>query len=694
MRADQYYPGITMAMAPEDNSQPKNPPPEATSDANIEQILQVALTQIQSGRLDEAKHNLQQVLVRKPDFTAAHKHLGEVLRLIAQKTAKLSEQANLTVDEQYPRQKNQAMDFFDTATTLRSQGKVQEAMANYQQAIAIDSAFTAAYNDLGILLAINGRLEEALINFQNVVSLDPNNFIGYSQVGNTLRQLNRLDDAAINFRRAIAIDPNRARLHLVLSQILREQGQLSAAAATIEQALKLQHNNTDMLFALARIRIEQGRADSAMNLYGRILQIDPYHVGAGGGALFDMHYLPTYSPGDLFEAAKGFSGRYATRQRCLPAPNNPADPGRRLRVGYVSGDFNGHPVGLFMESVLANHDKTQYETYCYYNNDKFDDYTDHLQKSADHWRAVNGRSDEELARQIRHDGIDLLIDLSGYTGKSRLLAFAHKPSPVQITWLGYFDTTGLDAMDYIIADRFVIPSEDERYYVEKVVRLPNAYLCFSPPRATVEPGPLPALATGKVTFGCFNNPAKITDAVIACWSRLLHALPEAQLFLKYAAYRDTGVRHHYQDLFAQHDIAPERIRFAGPSSRSQYHLAYQEVDIGLDPYPFNGCATTLEALWMGIPIVTLRNKRNYRFASRMGETLLTNIGLGECVTDNEDAYIAKAISLAVDLTRLDEMHNALRSQLLNSPVCDGAGFTRDLEAAFRDMWETWCHSRT
>jgi len=678
-------------MAPEDISMSTHPLSEPTSDESIEQAFQEAQACLHGGRLEEARQNLQQILVKRPGFSAARSRRGEVLRLSAQKIAQQGVQAGPAGAAHHG---PNAMELFNKATMLRNQGKSLEAITLYQTAIAANPSFAPAYNDLGILLVITNRLDEALVNFLNVVSLEPANFIGYSQAGNTLRLLKRFDYSAIYLRHAIAIDPNRAKLYLLLSQTLREQNQLSDAAAAIEHALRLQPDDTEALFTLARIHIEQGQVNDALALYERILQLNPNHIGASGGALFDMHYVPDFSSEDLLAAAKNFVERYAVRQSCLPAPTNSADPQRRLRVGYVSADFNGHPVGLFMELVMAHHDKSQYEIYCYYNNTKFDDFTARLQNCADYWRNISGKSDEELARQIRHDGIDLLIDLSGYTGKSRLLAFAHKPSPVQITWLGYCDTTGLNAIDYIIADRFVIPPEFDNYFVEKVVRLPNAYLCFSPPKAKIEPAPSPALATGHVTFGCFNNPAKITDTVIACWSRLLQALPEAQLFLKYAAYGDAGVRRRYQNLFAQHGVTPERIRFDGFSSRNQYHLAYQEVDIGLDPFPFNGCATTLEALWMGIPVVTLRDKRHYRYVNRMGETLLTNVGLGDCVTDGAGDYVAKAISMAADLPALAELRNTLRSRLLKSPVCDGAGFTRDLEAAYRRMWQSWCQEQT
>ena len=252
-------------------------------------------------------------------------------------------------------------------------------------------------------------------------------------------------------------------------------------------------------------------------------------------------------------------------------------------------------------------------------------------------------------------------------------------------------TTGLRAMDYIIGDRFLIPPEDECYYVEEVLRLPNAYLCFSPPDCDIETGPLPALKTGKVTFGCFNNLAKLTDVVIACWSQLLNALPQAQLYLKYKAFADDGVRQRYQALFAEQGIDLARIRFAGSSPRQEYLAAYQEVDIGLDPFPFNGCTTTMESLWMGVPVVTLRGDR---YVSHMGESIMMNLDLEECITNSQEAYVAKAIALATDLPRLAEMRGGLRTQLLKSPLCDGPEFTRDLEAAYRKIWHYWCKKQS
>ena len=641
-------------------------------------------------RLDDAKRQYQAALVVKPDFAEARERLGEVLRLLAQDGAAPREDVAGITEASLEERLQNAQELCNKAALYQQQGNADAAMIRYQQAVATKPDLAAAHGNLGNLLTSSGRLEEALVSYQNVLALEPGDFIAYNNLGNVLKLLKRWEEAAVFTERAIALEPNNAQLYLNLGIILRERGKLEAAGAMCERALRLQPGFTTAVITLAQIREGQGLVKESIALRRQAQDLDPDNVVVGAGLLMPMHYLPEYSPEELLTAAKDWAARHRLRERCLPPPDNLADPQRRLRVGYVSADFYNHPVGYFIEAVLAHHDKSRYEVYCYYNNSKSDDLTKRLRQYADHWRVITGKSDQEIARQIRADGIDLLIDLAGHTAANRLPVFAHKPAPVQATWLGYFDTTGLDAMDYIIGDRFLIPPREEHFYVEQVVRLPNAYLCYSPPTHPIEPSPLPALATGKITFGCFHNTAKLTEAVIACWSKLLHALSDARLYLKYKPFADDGVRRRYQDLFARRGIAPDRIRFEGQSPRDQYLAAYHEVDIGLDTFPFNGCTTTAEALWMGVPVVSLRGDR---YVSHMGETILINLGLEECVVDTEEAYIAKAAALAADLPRLAELRRNLRTQLLNSSLCDAAAFTRDLETAFRTMWESWCRTR-
>jgi predicted O-linked N-acetylglucosamine transferase (SPINDLY family) len=637
------------------------------------------------GNMDEAGECCRRVIALRPDHSEAHANLGNVLFFRGRLDEAIGHyQTAIGLNP------GNALALCNLGNVLSALGRYDEAAANYQAAIRLNPASFEAYYNLGNAQLAQRDYAQAAEQYRHAIGLNPAHAFAYNNLGNAFKEQGALKQAAEQYRRAAALQPDLVVAHNNLAIVLLELGELEAADEAAQQALRLQSDSVDAYFNLGNIRLAQSQPKAAIAYFQRALDIDPHHAGAHSSVLMLMHYLPEYSPEDLLAAARDWAARHSPPQRSLPAPANLPDPQRRLRVGYVSGDFYSHPVGIFIEAVLAHHDKSRYEVFCYYNRSKHDDLTARLQKSADHWCNVAGESDDELAQRVRRDSIDLLVDLAGHTAANRLPVFARKPAPVQATWMGYFATTGLPAMDYIIADRFVIPPQEERYYVERVARLPNAYLCFSPPEYKIEPGPLPALAAGKVTFGCFNNPSKLTDGVIACWSRLLHALPEAQLYVKYKPFGDAAVRQRYLAQFASRGIAPERVRFSGRSPRNELLTAYREVDIGLDPFPYNGGITTLESLWMGVPVVTLRGDH---FVSRVGDSLMTNAGLVEYIAATEDEYIAKALGLASDLPRLAELRGRLRAQLLASPLCDGRGYTRDMENVYREIWTTWCRAQ-
>jgi len=638
------------------------------------------------GNMDEAEDSCRRAIALEPNHSEAHVNLGNVLFYRGSLEEAIGHyQTALGLNP------GNALALCNLGNVLSALGRQDEAAAQYQAAIRLNPASFEAYYNLGNTHLARRNYAEAAEHFRHAIRLNPAHAFAYNNLGNALKEQGALKQAAEQYRRAVALQPDLAVAYNNLAITLLDLGELEAADRAAQHALRLQPDSVDAYFNLGNIRIAQSQPKAAIAYFQQALKIDPSHAGAHSSLLMLMHYLPDYAPEELLAAAKDWAARHAQPQSCLPPPANLPDPQRRLRVGYVSADFFSHPVGFLIEAVLAHHDKSRYEVFCYYNRSKHDDLTERLQKSADHWRNIAGQPDKNVVGQIREDGIDLLIDLSGHTAANRLPVFGHKPSPVQATWFGYFYTTGLDAMDYIIADCFVLPPEDERYYVERVIRLPNAYECFSPPDYAIEPGPLPSLATGKLTFGCFNNAAKLSDAAIACWSRLLRALPDARLFLKYKPFGDATVQRRYQHLFADHGIAAERIIFSGQSPRQELLASYQAVDIALDPFPYNGGVTTLESLWMGVPVVSLRGDH---FVSRLGDSLLTTVGLGEHVVATEEAYIAKALALASDLPRLAELRGRLRARLLNSPLCDGPGFTRDLEDAYRSMWEAWCRTQT
>ena len=637
------------------------------------------------GDMEAAGNCCRSVIELQPEHGEAHLNLGNVLFTQGKhEDAVMHYQTALRINP------NNAGVLCNLGNALSSLERHVEAEENYQAAIRLNPNLFEPYYNLGNLQLAQKHFDEAENNYLQAIRLNPNFAPAYNNVGNLLNEQGRIQHATKYYQYAIKLSPDFAEAYNNLGINLKVLGSISAADEMTQLALRNKPDYAEAHFNLGNIRTLKGLSESAIDHLTQALEIEPGDAGAHSSLLMSMYYRSEYSPKDHLQAAMEWGMRHSPQQRCLTPPDNNPDPQRILRIGYVSGDFWSHPVGYFIKTVLANHDRSRYEVFCYYNNTKNDVLTRRLQQSTDHWRNISDQSDKNVALQIRQDNIDLLIDLSGHTERNRLLAFAHKPAPIQATWMGYFGTSGLPAMDYIIADPYVIPPEEEHYYVEQVMRLTNNYLCFSPPDNAPEPSPLPALSAGKLTFGCFNHAAKLTEMVIECWAKLLHALPNAQLHLKNKSFGDSGVRQRYQGLFVSKGIGTERIKFSGYSPRNELLTVYHEIDISLDPFPYNGGTTTMEALWMGVPVISLRGNQ---FVSHVGESILINAGLNGNVVDTEYAYITKAVELASDLPRLAEIRAGLRARLLKSPLCDGPGFTRDLEAAFRRAWEIWCQSQ-
>ena len=385
-------------------------------------------------------------------------------------------------------------------------------------------------------------------------------------------------------------------------------------------------------------------------------------------------------------------GRTNGRQVSRPtAYANVREAARRLKIGYVSPDFRGHSVAYFVEPLLKGHDRQAVEVFCYAEVTRPDTVTAHLQGLVDHWLVTVGLSDEELAERIRADGIDILVDLAGHTANNRLRVFARKPAPVQVTWLGYPNTTGLEAIDYRLVDAVTDPvGEADAWASETLVRLEGGFLCYGGLKDAPEPTVPPCLKTGTVTFGSFNNPAKVSAATFDAWATLLSRLPQARLLLKGKPFADAATRALFLARLGERGVAAERVELVAWLPGTAAHLAlYHRVDIALDPFPYNGTTTTCEALWMGVPVVTLRGDRH---AGRVGASLLSQIGLTDLIANSVEEYVEIALALARNPGRLDDLRRALRPRMAASPLCDGRAFARKMEAAFRTMWQVWCET--
>jgi protein O-GlcNAc transferase len=525
------------------------------------------------------------------------------------------------------------------------------AIDHNRRALALDARSAEALNNLSIALMLDGRREEALEACRRLVEVRPDAGSRLN-LASACRMLGRLDEAAAEYRLAAQLDPASADAHANLGVVLMEMGQHAEAEAALRRALAL----------------SPGSAKLHSNL------------------LLSLNYRDDVGPERVFEEHRAWARLHAAPLEAAAAPHaNERSPGRRLRIGYVSGDFKRHSVAWFAEPVLAAHDRERFAVVCYSDVPKPDAVTARIRACADEWREIFGRSDEEVAARVRADAIDILVDLGGHTGKHRLLVFARRPAPVQVTWLGYPNTTGLRSMDYRITDIDADPPGlADALHTEKLLRLADGFLCYAPPASSPPVGPVPFSSSGRITFGCFNNLAKLTPAAVALWSRLLAAVPGSRLVLKARGMASEATREDVRRQFHAQGIGEAALALREPLASLESHLAaYGEIDIALDVFPYNGTTTTCEALWMGVPVVALAGRVH---ASRVGASILRRVGLHELVAHDEGDYLRIGRSLAADPVRMQALRAGMRQRLAASPLLDANGFVRGLEGAFREAW--------
>jgi protein O-GlcNAc transferase len=565
-------------------------------------------------------------------------------------------------------------------------GRQDEAIALFDAAIRSNPDNAGYHSHLGSVQQQRGDLAAAIASFDRAIALSPTFANAHYNRGNALHAMHRPKAAIASYRQALAIDPGHVRSIENLGYVLKESGQVREALACFRRAVEIDPGSVLGHGHIASILWSRGRLRAAAAAYRRALagRSDQPRIHS------DLIYLLTYneleSEAEILAEARRweqFYGRPATA--AAPHRNDP-DPGRRLRVGYVSPDFRGHCVAHFVEPLLAAHDRRQIEVFCYAEVGTGDATTRRFEALADHWRPTVGQSDDAVAAQVRDDRIDILIDLAGHTANSRLQVFARKPAPVQATWIGFLGTTGLGAIDYIIATEALIPQSQRRHYAETVFDIPG-YATFEAPGPLPDPAPAPVAARGHVTFGCYNNAAKIGGAPIAAWCRILERVPGSRLVLKSSPLADAETRAAFGRRFAAAGADPTRIELRGPSAYQDYLRSYGDIDIALDPFPANGGTTTRDTLLMGVPLVTLRGRT---LPGRVGAAILAEIGLDDLVADTVDAYVDVAVALAGDPARLAALRGDVRRRLRQSGLSDTPTLTRRIEAAYRTMWQRWC----
>jgi protein O-GlcNAc transferase len=541
----------------------------------------------------------------------------------------------------------------DLGAALLGLGDAAAAEQCFRRAVALRPDYAEAHNNLGTALAAQGRHADAVAAFRQSLELDPSSPRAILNLAHALAATGRHEDAFHEYRRALGVRPDDPQVHFHVGNGLRDQGQLPAA---------LDH-------------------------FRRAVAARPDFGEAWSNLLYALWYTPGLDPAAVAAEHRRWDRDFA-RPRAVPAADHPNDPApdRRLRVGYLSADLRDHVVGHNVLPLFREHDHSRVEVVCYATG-RADELTARFRGLADAWRDVRGRADDEVADQIRRDGIDVLVDLGLHTAENRLLVFARRPAPVQVTFAGYPGTTGLSAIDYRLTDPHLDPGPDDGRYAEESVRLPHSFWCYAPRGDEPPVGPLPAAARGGVTFGALNNPCKANDAVVRLWAQVLRAVPDSELVML-CTYE--AQRRRARDIIGAAGIDPDRVRFTGRVPRPEYLGLYNQIDVALDTVPFNGHTTSLDALWMGVPVVT---RVGPTVVGRAGSSQLSNLGLGELVARSDEEFVSVAAGLAGDLPRLAGLRAGLRDRVARSPLADAAGFARGIEAAYRWMWRRWCEGR-
>jgi predicted O-linked N-acetylglucosamine transferase (SPINDLY family) len=637
------------------------------------------------GKLDEAVAAHRQAIRVNPDYALAYSNLGTVLMdqgKLDEAVAALRRAIHIKPDY--------AEAYSNLGSALGAGAKFDEAVAAYRQAIRIKPNYAEAHANLGSALASQGKLDEAVAAFRQAIRIKPDLVEPHSYLGSALRAQGKLDEAVAAYRQAIRIKPNYAEAHANLGRALTRQGKLDEAVAALRRAIHIKPDHADAYSNLGSALNRQGKLDEAIAAYREAIRIKPDYAEAFSNLLFCLQHKPGVTKAEVLREHKRWAELYrpsAAKDR-FGFPNEP-DPDRLPRLGLVSADLRRHAVAFLTLRAYEALTSLGYELFCYQTdqNRVADDFTDRF-KAISTWRDASRIDDDALAKQIAEDRIDILFDLAGHT-TDRLPVFAQRAAPIQLSWAGYVGTIGLDTYDGLIADPVEVPPEDDQYYVEPVIRLPDCYVCYEAP-IDAAVAPLPSLGGARFTFGCFNRPAKINEEVAKAWARILERVPDSRILMVYDGLDETGTRQALHGVFGRGGVPLDRVELIGHGEQGKLFAAYGDVDIALDPFPYSGGVTTLEAMWMGVPTITYVGDT---FAGRHSATHLTAAGLREFLTSDVDSYVAAAVSWSSRREELAELRRGLRARVDASPLRDAPRFARNLSDQLMRLWIDWCKER-
>ncbi len=628
---------------------------------------------------DRAKKLITKAIKVNPSVPTFHNNLSIIFASLQE-----YEQARSCIETALKLNPESPESWLQLGNLQRTQLQNEASIQSYQKSLDLNPNQPTTLNNIGNALRELGRHSEAKDCFNKGIQLDPSIPELYNNLGNTYISDNEPGKAIENFQKAIQYKNDFADPYNNIGYLLFRQGRLHQALPYLHKALEITPNETAALHNLGNVYKDMGQFDQAIATYRKALSITPDFTNVHTNILVAMNYAEKPDPEQMFKEAKDWNKQHAAHLNGYFPTKKRIDPQKPLRIGYISPDFCIHSVSFFFLPLLANQNSTDIETFCYADVLRPDHMTTQLQNQADHWQNILGWSDDAVAQRIHDDNIDILIDLAGHTANNRLLVFARKPAPVQASWLGYPNTTGLSTIDYRISDHIADPEgTTDQFYTEKIVRLPHSFLCYSPPETAPATSVPPSTKNNRITFGSFNNITKVTKEVVACWCAIMQQIPESHILLKGLVFTEQESQQAFFKLFANNGITTDRITLKRRTETIEEHLAtYNEIDIALDPFPYNGTTTTCEALWMGAPVIALAGDIH---CARVSSSILENCGLAELIARDKDEYISKAVALAQNQPRLESMRLTMRDKLNNSHLCNAKQFCAEMEELFLTM---------
>ncbi len=635
------------------------------------------------GRLDEAEQAYRQAIELQPGFAAALEDLATIL--IQKQRNEEAETCLLRAIQASPVNPNAIVKLGKIFFLRQEYVKAGQC---YEKALTHNPDHVEAHIDLAAVKEKTGELNIALEHYRKALALAPDNMRAHNNLAIILCLMGAHEDAVNSANTALSLNPDSPEVYNNLANALSKLGRLEAAAEALKQALHYRPDDAETHSNLARVLLLQGKVKDAFASHRRTLELQPDLSRAHSLLLYTMNYSLEFSRDEIFKAHIDWSEKHEQSIKQPRTHSNTAEPERRLRIGYVSPDFRGHSVAFFFEPILKNHDHKAFEVFCYSDTLNSDQTTERMKSLSSHWRHCCGLADTDAAQMIIDDQIDILIDLAGHTDNNRMTLFASQPAPVQVSYLGYPNTTGLESIQYLITDNHCDPApEADAYYSEKLCRLPHTFFCYQAPENCPPVSTTPALKNAYITFASFNNLAKIGEEVVKLWSDVLKAVPDSKLLVQCLSLNDPATRTHFEQLFSAHEIDTDRIEFSAAKDLNTYLSGHADVDIILDTFPWNGHTVSCHALWMGVPVITLAGNRH---SSRMGVSILSNLDLNNCIAYSETEFIAAATTLSQDIQQLQSLRQELRPRMQASKLCNGGDVTQQLEQQYRRMWRQWC----